>query len=63
MLEDLAWPRYTEADKKKYMGNSLEYIGTGDDFLNRTPIMQTLKLTINKWNLRTKTLGDGDTCL
>ena len=31
--------------------NSLECIGTGDTFLNRIPIVQALKSTINKWNL------------
>lgn len=29
--------------------NSLELIGTEKDFLNRTPLAQTLKLIINKW--------------
>ena len=33
------------------VGNSLEYIGTGDNFLNRTPIAQALRSTINKWDL------------
>ena len=32
-------------------GNSLELIGTGDNFLNRTPIAQTLKSRIDKWDL------------
>jgi hypothetical protein len=33
------------------VGNSFEYIGTGDNFLDRTPITQALRLTINKWDL------------
>ena len=33
------------------VGNSLKRIGTGDNFLNRTPIVQILRSTINKWNL------------
>ena len=33
------------------LGNGLEHIGTGDNFLNRTPIAQALRSTINKWNL------------
>jgi hypothetical protein len=33
------------------MGNCLEHIGTGDNFLNRTPTAQTLRSTINKWDL------------
>ena len=31
--------------------NSLKYIGTGEIFLNRTPIAQALTLTIDKWDL------------
>jgi hypothetical protein len=33
------------------MGNSLEHTGTGDNFLNRTPMAQALKTTIDKWDL------------
>jgi hypothetical protein len=33
------------------VGNSLELIGTGDNFLNRTPSAQALRSTINKWTL------------
>ena len=33
------------------MGNNLEHIGTGDNFLNRTQIAQALMSTINKWDL------------
>ena len=29
------------------VGNSLEFIGIGKDFLNRTPLAQTLRSTIN----------------
>ena len=32
------------------MGNNLEHIGTGDNFLNRTA--QALRSTINKWDLK-----------
>lgn len=31
--------------------NCLEQIAIGDNFLNKIPITQTLRLTINKWNL------------
>ena len=31
--------------------NSLEVIGTGDNFLSRTPVAQGLRLKINKWDL------------
>jgi hypothetical protein len=31
--------------------NSFEFTDTGDNILNRTPMAQALKSTINKWNL------------
>jgi hypothetical protein len=34
------------------VGNSLECLGTGKDVLSRTPIVQALRSTINKWNLK-----------
>ena len=34
---------------KEKVGNSLELIGTRDNFLNRTPIALTLGSTIDKW--------------
>jgi hypothetical protein len=30
--------------------NSVECTGTGEDFLNRIPISQALRSTINKWD-------------
>jgi hypothetical protein len=36
---------------EKKMGNYLEHIDTGTDFLNRTPIVQALGWRINKWGL------------
>ena len=33
------------------LGSTLECIGTGNHFLNITPASQTLKETINKWDL------------
>ena len=33
---------------KRESGNSLEHIGTGDNFLNRTPMAQALRSTIDK---------------
>ena len=33
------------------MGSTLERIGTGDHFLHITPVAQTLRETINKWDL------------
>jgi hypothetical protein len=32
--------------------NTLEHIGTGDSFLNRTPVTQALRSSIDKWDLR-----------
>jgi hypothetical protein len=31
--------------------NSLELIGTGENFLNRTPMAQALRSVIDKWDL------------
>jgi hypothetical protein len=33
------------------MGKSLKYLGTGENFLNRTPMAYALRETIDKWNL------------
>ena len=33
------------------VGSTLERIGTGNHFLNITPVAQTLRETINKWDL------------
>jgi hypothetical protein len=33
------------------VGNSLEFIGTGGNFLNRTPMTHALRATIDKWDL------------
>ena len=33
------------------VGNSLEPLGTGDNFLNRIPMAQALRTTIDKWDL------------
>jgi hypothetical protein len=38
---------------KEKVGNSLECIDKGDNFLNRTPTAQALRATINKCNFRT----------
>ena len=37
---------YTELIEEK-VGSSLEHMGTGDYFLNITPVTQTLRATIN----------------
>ena len=33
------------------VGSTLEYIGTREHFLNITPVAQTLRETLNKWDL------------
>jgi len=33
------------------VGKSLEHIGTGEYFLNRTPMAYALRSTIDKWDL------------
>jgi hypothetical protein len=45
--------RYTETNrkKKKKVGKSLEHMGTGENFLNRTPIVYALRSRIDKWDL------------
>ena len=36
---------------RREVGSTLERIGTGNYFLNITPVEQTLRETINKWDL------------
>jgi hypothetical protein len=36
---------------EKKVGNSLELISTGDNFLNRTSMVQALRSKIDKWDL------------
>jgi hypothetical protein len=36
---------------EKKMGKSLEHMGTGEDFLNRSPIAYALRSRIDKWDL------------
>ena len=33
------------------VGSSLQHMGTGDHFLHKTPVAQTVKATLNKWDL------------
>ena len=32
------------------MGSSLQHMGTGEHFLNITPVAQTIRASINKWD-------------
>ena len=36
--------------------NTIEHIGTEDVFLNRTPVAQALRSTIDKWDLMIRKL-------
>ena len=36
---------------KEKVGKSLEHMGTGENFLNRTPMAYALRSTIDKWDL------------
>jgi hypothetical protein len=36
---------------EKKVGKSLEHMGTGEIFLNRTPMAHALRSTIDKWDL------------
>jgi hypothetical protein len=42
--------RYTKSNGRK-VGNRLESIGTGDNFLRKTPMPRALSSTIDKWDL------------
>ena len=42
--------RDTESNRKK-VAKSFEIIGTGRNFLNRTPVVQSSRSTINKWDI------------
>jgi hypothetical protein len=41
------------------VGNSLELIGTRKNFLNRTPLAQALRTTINNWDVLKLLYGKG----
>ena len=50
-IEDLNKKSATLNLIEKKVGSTLESLGTGDYFLNITIIAQTLRETINKWDL------------
>ena len=37
--------------KEEKVGKGLEHIGTGENFLDRTPMARALRSTVDKWNL------------
>ena len=56
-IKDLNINSITLYPIEEKVGNSFEYIGTGDNFLNRTPIAQELRPIFNKWDpMKLKTL-------
>jgi hypothetical protein len=63
-IKDLNIKPDTLSLTKEKVGNILQHIGTGDNFLNRKLIAQVLRSTIKKWDimklksfLRQKTLS------
>ena len=50
-IKDLNIKRDTLNLIEEKVGNSLQHIGMEDNFLNRTPVLQALRSTINKWDL------------
>ena len=43
---------YRKGKRKKHLGETRVNIDIRDNFLNRTPIVQALRSTIDKWDLR-----------
>ena len=50
-IKDLNMKLYALNLIEKKVGNTLEHIGIRHKFLNKTPKTQTLRSTIDKWNL------------
>ena len=50
-IKDLQIKPGTLKLSEEKVGKSLEHIGTGEIFLNRTPMAYALRSRINKWNL------------
>jgi hypothetical protein len=42
--------KYTESNRKKKVGKSLEFIGTGGNFLNRIPMAHAVRSRIDRWD-------------
>jgi hypothetical protein len=42
--------RYTESNRRE-IGENLKHMGTGETFLNRTPMACALRSRIDKWDL------------
>ena len=50
-IKDLSIKPTTLNVTEEKVGSILECIGTGDHFLTITPVAQTLRETMNKWDL------------
>ena len=48
-IKDLNIKLDTLSLTEKNVGNNLELMGIGGNFLNRTPMAQVVRQTINKW--------------
>lgn len=42
--------RHSKPERKKKVGNKVEHMGT-EDFLDRTPLVYSLRSMVNKWAL------------
>ena len=51
MIKDLNIKTDTLNVVEEKMGKSLELIGTGGNFLNRTPMVHAIRPRIDKWEL------------
>ena len=51
MIQRLRTLAATQNLIEEKVGSTLEHIGTGDHFLNITPVPQTLREAINEWDL------------
>jgi hypothetical protein len=49
--KDLHIKPYTLNLIEEKVGKSLKHMGTGENFLKRTPMARALRLTIDKWDL------------
>jgi hypothetical protein len=58
-IEDLNIKPDTQKLIVKKVGKSLEHMGTGEIFLNRTPIAYTLRSRIDKWCSQPTVGGSG----
>ena len=51
LIKDLHFKPGTLKLLDEKVGKTLEHVGTGENFLNKTPMAQALRSKINKWDL------------